>query len=457
MTHSGQGPEQQYPAAQPLPPEVTPGGPSDAQSTQYLPPIPGAGAPPQPGYGYPHPHAAQAPQPGVPQHGAPQPGYGYPHPAAPADAQATQYISPVPGAPAPGADSQATQYLPPVPPAGADNQATQYLAPVPQQGPPPGHPQGPPPGAVPPPHGQQERPPLADFDNLFRNDAPQQAPQQAPQPQPGYGYPHPQAAPQQPQQQHGYGYPHPQAAPPQQQQPYGGYQDAYQDPHYAEPEPPRRKAPVKLIAAVVAGCAVVGLGAGALLSGGGDDKKNVAGKGDQNVAASSPVPPTGPGQAPAPEATVDPVKTQAAALDKLLADSNSSRDAVIRSVELIKKCDNLDQAAADLRAAAAQRRGLITRLKTLSVDKIPNNAALTDSLTRAWQASASADDYYAAWAVQAKTNHKVCKGGHVRPTSQSKAGDRKSGEATAAKKQASGLWNPTADKYQLSRREWSQL
>ncbi|MEU8539503.1 hypothetical protein AB0C52_05790 [Streptomyces sp. NPDC048717] len=455
MTHSGQGPEQQYPAAQPLPPEVTPGGSSDAQATQYLPPIPGAGAPPQPGYGYPHPHAA-------PQQGAPQPGYGYPHPAAPVgpDAQSTQYLPPVPAA----QDNQAaTQYLPPVPAAQDNQAATQYLPPVPQQGPPQGQPpqgppQGPPPGAVPPPHATQERPPLADFDNLFRSDTPRQAPQTPP---PGYGYPHPQAAPPAgpPRQQPGYGYPHPQtAAPAPQQQPYGGYQDSYQPPQYAEPEPPRRKPPVKLIAAVVAGCAAVGLGAGALLSGGGgDDKKDTAAKDSQNVAAGSPAPPTATEEKPSEPAPVDPVKTQAEGLDKLLADSNSSRDAVIRSVELIKRCDDLDQAATDLRGAAAQRRGLVTRLQALPVDKIPNNAALKVSLIKAWQASAAADDYYAGWAVQAKKNHKVCKGGHASATSQSKAGDRKSGEATAAKKEASGLWNPTADKYELTRREWSQL
>ncbi|MEV6326255.1 hypothetical protein [Streptomyces sp. NPDC051909] len=397
MTHSGQGPEQHYPAAQPLPPEVTPGGPSDAQATQYLPPVP-----PQqpPAYGYPQPQA-------------PQPGYGYP-----------------------GPDAQATQYLPPVPhqaPQAPQEAATQYMAPVPPAAPVPG-----------------ERPPLADFDNLFRSETPNPAPA----PAPGYGYPQqPPAPPQQP-----YGYQ--QQGPPQQyqqpQQPPQQYQQqAYQDAYYDdEPEPPRRKSPLALIAAVVVGCAVVGLGAGMLLSGGDDDKKDDAtGKGGQNVAASS----AAPSGRPSGEPAADPAKGQAEELDKLLADSNNSRDAVISAVASIGKCQNLDQAASDLRGAAKQRRELVTRLQGLTVDKVPDHAALSAALVKAWKASAAADDYYAAWADQARTNKKVCKDDRARPTSQKNEGDKKSVEATAAKKQAAGLWNPTADKYGLTRRTYTQL
>ncbi|MFE1380130.1 hypothetical protein ACFW6S_14435 [Streptomyces sp. NPDC058740] len=425
MTHSGQGPEQQYPAAQPLPPEVTPGGPSDAQATQYLPPVP-AQPPvaPQPGYGYPPAPPQAQPQPGYgyppapqPQH---QPGYGYPQAPMPADSAATQYLPPVAG----GADAQATQMIPPVAaaPAGPDMQATQYIAPVPQQGPPQGPPQGP----------TGERPPLADFENLFRSDTPQPAAQPVVQHQPSV------QLHQQPYQ------------PPAAQPPYGGgFQDAYYD-EYDEPEQPRRKSPLALIGAVVVGCAVVGLGAGMLLSGGDDDKTDQ--KGGQNVAASS----AAPSADGATEKAADPAEEQAKELDKLLADSNNSRDAVIRSVESIKSCSNLDQAASDLRGAAEQRRGLVTRLEALSVDKIPDSAALTAALTKAWQASASADDHYAAWAVQAKSK-KVCKGGKARSTSQTVEANKKSGEATTAKREAAGLWNPTAAKYGLTKRSTTQL
>ncbi|MEV4946310.1 hypothetical protein [Streptomyces sp. NPDC053755] len=445
-----QGGGQPLPPAQPLPPETVPGGGADMQATQYIAPVPPQAGQPGPmpgtspgqaaGYGAipgAHPQQSSSPLPpqggyGYPQTGAgpgtdgrgqqsssplpPQGGYGYPQ-AAPghaADMQATQHIPPV-AAQGGGSD---TQFLGTGPlhqqPAGASD-ATQYIAPVPSSMP-------------------GERQPPAEFDNLFRSDATQHLPQ-SPQ--------HHQAQP--PPHQPPYGNQPPAPQGPQPPQPYG-FQDAYYD---GDDEPaPRRKSPVGLIAAVVVGCAIVGLGAGALLSGGDEDKDKKPG---QNVAASSGAPSTGPSDKPA-----DPAEPQAQALDKLLADSNDSRDAVIRSVESIKQCKNLDQAATDLKGAAAQRRDLVTRLEGLSVDKLPDNAALTAALTKAWQASASADDHYAAWAVQAKSK-KVCKGGKARGTSQTVEATKKSGEATTAKREAAGLWNPTAKKYGLPQRTPTQL
>ncbi|MGW0464481.1 hypothetical protein ACWDX6_04280 [Streptomyces sp. NPDC003027] len=347
----------------------------------------------------------------------PQGGYGYPPVASAADMQATQHIPPV----APQGGGSDTQFLgtgplgrqpgAPAQPAGASD-ATQYIAPVPTQTP-------------------GERQPPAEFDNLFRSDSTQHLPQ-PPHPQ----HRQPQYAPQ-PQA--------PQPPPPPQRQGYG-FEDAYYDD--GDEPAPRRKSPVALIAAVVVGCAIVGLGAGALLSGGDEDKKQGPG---QTVAASSSAPSTAPTEKP-----VDPAETQAQALDKLLADSSDSRDAVIRSVESIKQCKNLDQAATDLRGAAAQRRQLVTRLQGLSVDKLPDNAALTTALTKAWQASASADDHYAAWAVETK-GKKACKDGEARRTKQTSAAGKKSSEATVAKRQAAALWNPTAKKYGLPQRTPTQL
>ncbi|MFE1550183.1 hypothetical protein [Streptomyces sp. NPDC058718] len=509
MTQNGQGPEPQYPAvppthdgarggaqpwdgawgpaggqpggqplppAQPLPPEAAPGV-ADMQSTQYLPPVaqqPQHQAPqmpqqvpPQPGYGYPPPAAQAAadmqatqhiaPVPGaMPPVQPPQPGYGYPPPAAQAagDMQATQHIAAVPPHPQPGAGGH-TQFLGTGPlahqgpgqAAGASD-ATQYIAPIPPQA------QA---QAQPPAHQQPgERQPPAEFDNLFRTEAPR-APQQpqAYQPQQQHQQPAPPAYQQHQQhqgapQQHGYQPPQPPlGAPPGPQGPGGQY--AYQDAYYDdEPEPPRRKSPVALIAAVVVGCAVVGLGAGMLLSG--EDEKDPKTPG-QNVAASSAAP-SATTEAPA-EKPADPAEPQAKELDKLLATSNSSRDTVISSVAKINQCKDLDTAAKDLRGAAEQRRGLVTKLQTLSVDKLPNNPALTAALTKAWQASAAADDHYAAWADQMKAK-KACKG-KAKRTNRLAEAEKKSGEATAAKRQAAGLWNPTATKYGLDKRTPTQL
>ncbi|QGV82742.1 hypothetical protein EIZ62_18610 [Streptomyces ficellus] len=377
--HQPQPPQHQQPPqyAQPLPPEAPAGG-ADADATQYLPPVAAAGGAPQP---QPRPQAQPLP--------APAPGES--------PAESTQFLGTGPAA----AHAQ-------------DADATQYISPVPPQ--PSGAPFGIRPGAP------GDRQPPAEFDSLFRSDAP--ATQALP--------PVTDQAPHQ-----------------QARQPYQPPQQ-YQDPQpYQEPAP-RRSSKLPLIAAVVVGCAVLGLGAGALLSGGEGEKKGAPDKAGV-AGASSPTPGSG-----ASQAAPDPARTQAEALDKLLADSNNSRDTVIRSVENIKKCQGLDQAATDLRGAAGQRRNLVTRLQALSVDKLPSHTELSAALTRAWQASAAADDHYAAWAGEVK-GKKGCKGGKARSTGQFAQGNRASGDATTAKQEASRLWNAIAGTYGLTPRQPAQL
>ncbi|MFF2526825.1 hypothetical protein [Streptomyces liangshanensis] len=378
----GQGQSQGY--VQPLPAEAP--APGSADATQFLPPVPAAGS-----------------------------------------ADATQFIAPVPQGPGPGMlpperSADATQVIPPVPAHGSDAEATAFIAPVPAQdagyGVRPGEP--------------GDRPPPAEFDNLFRaDDGSAGSTQQLPKIDPGQGRP-------------------PQGLPPQGRGPRPPYGQQPPGPSY-EPRPGRdtggRRSRIPLIAAVVVGCAVLGLGAGALMSGGGDSPQDTG----KNVAAES----TAASEPPAQDAA-DPAKSQAEGLDKLLGDSNDSRETVIRAVNDIKTCDNLDQAATDLHDAAEQRRGLVTRLKSLPIDKLPDHESLASSLTTAWQASASADDHYAQWAREAQTG-KGCKHGRARTTKEASRGNQASGEATAAKKKASGLWNGIASKYDLSRRDSTQL
>ncbi|MFF0834496.1 MULTISPECIES: hypothetical protein [unclassified Streptomyces] len=417
---------------------------------------PGYGTPdaPQPGYGTP-----DAPQPGYGTPDAPQPGYGTPDayqqypgqpsaplppaypaqgaPLPPADEGATQYIPPVPAAPAdegatqyippvaaPPADEGATQYMPPVPAAPADEGATQYMPPVTPGAMPAGHSDAEATQYI-PPYGAQahggERQPPAEFDNLFRGGPGDQAPagttQQMPRVQPPNAHPGPAQPPYEPPLDGGRG--------------RGG------------------RSRVPLIAAVGVGIVVLGVGAGALLSGGGGDK----GTDGETVAASSPVTQDSPSAA----ASADPAEQQAIALDKLLADSGSSRASVIQAVANVRRCDNLGQAATDLRNAAKQRNGLVTRLGQLSVDKLPANAELTAALTKAWQASAAADNHYAAWAGQVGGGKKGCHKGHARGTGETQAGDRESGTASAQKTRAAALWNTIAKKYGLTQRQPTQL
>ncbi|MER7565892.1 hypothetical protein ABTZ93_23410 [Streptomyces sp. NPDC097941] len=440
------------PQAQPQPqPQSQPLPPQQGQVAPYE--TPGTGAPQQqqatPGYNTDEPTSYYLPPVGQPLPSA-APGTPASAPLPPADEGATQFIPPVPSAPA--SPEGATQYLPPVrpgalppevsaeaarfpgqypqapygAPTGPDAEATQFIAPVPGQAP----------GAS---YGGDRQPP-SDFDNLFRGGPGGDGGADSTQQMPRFGRPEsvpPAYAAQQPSygaQQPTYG-----AQPPY--GPPGG--DLYDDGDRGG----RRRSRVPVIAAVGIGIVVLGIGAGALLAGGGGGDG-----GDKNQTVSASAPATDGSSAPA----ADPAKAQAVELDKLLADSGNSRSSVISAVANVKSCKNLGQAATDLRNAASQRTGLVTRLKTLEVDQLPNHAELTDALTKAWQASASADSHYAAWADQAG-GKKGCKKGQARTTGQTQAGNRDSGTASTAKAEAARLWNAIAKKYSLTERTATQL
>lgn len=409
----------------PLPPEggaavpyaAAPGAPlppADEGATQYIPPVPGTPGPVvDQATQYLPPVAAHTPAP------APAPAH--------VNEAATQFLPPVgPGALPPETNAEATTFLGRVPqaaPAGPDAEATQYIPPVPAG-----------------PYGApDDRQPPSAFDNLFRGgpaaDAPAGATQQLPRIQPQQ--PGPPAYAQQP----SYGFPN--AAPHDPHAPLD-----LDDQHGGRGGGRRSRVPV--IAALGIGIAVLGVGAGALLSSGGGGGDSDDDAGNKTVAATS----AAPEESGSPAA--DPAQAQAVELDKLLADSNNSRDAVIKAVADVKSCTNLGQAATDLRGAAQQRGELVTRLAALPVDKLPNHAALTESLTKAWQASQSADNHYAAWADQVAAKN-GCKKGQARTTGQTQSGNRQSGIATTQKARAAELWNTIAKSYGLTERQSTQL
>lgn len=470
------------PAPQAWPPAPgDPGRPPAAPLPQAGPgPLPPEGAPPT-SYGTPA---------GDPSYGA-QPPYGqhqqYPHqqhqeqhqhqqqyggagaalpsmPLPSADEGATQYLPPV-GA---SADEGATQYIPHIPPAGPgalpperpvqphagdstrylgqapqypaqpaasapapspDAEATQFIAPV------PGGPAGAPFGAG--PGADEGRQPPAEFDNLFRGAPGADGGASATQQMPRFDAPRAQH-PAGPGGQSGY-------VP---QGPGGGGGTGRRRGDGDGGRGGRTGSRLPLIAAVGVGIAVVGVGAGAMMAGGGKDEDK---GGNQPVSATAPA--SESASAPA-SPSADPAEQQAVELDKLLAESGTGRTTVINAVGDVKTCDNLSQAAKDLREAAKQRTGLVDSLGKLSVDKLPQHTELTTALTKAWQASASADNHYAAWADRT-AGKKGCKKGKA--ATQPSAANRASGTASKEKAKAAKLWNAIAQKYGLTERQPTQL
>ncbi|WP_335970841.1 hypothetical protein [Streptomyces sp. CA2R106] len=419
----------------PMPLPAAPGAPEPADATQMLPPYPGGDPvpqmPPMP------PQAPPAHQPHQPQHQAPPAA----HIADPGAADATQALpffqdhqDPQGPQGQGGYDQQGYGQAPYGQPAGYD----QY------------------PAAGGPSYGGQEQPPVqyggfeeeppasgpghdSDYDHLFRNDVPSPAPMR-----PRIIQPPDRGQPARP------GYP---------QGPAGGPQDpgygAERGYGYDDGGRKRGLSPKALIGIVVAGCVVAGLVVGALLSsgGGGGNTGTVA-----DSSSATPQAGTSADAQPGATDTVDAVaKQQASALDSLLSTSDASRSSVVSAVASIRGCSDLSGAASDLNTAATKRKALVTQLGKLQLDKLADHEALSTALTKAWQASSAADTHYANWAGQAQKNKKVCHGGHAKNTTETSAGDRESGTATAEKKKAVKLWNAIAQKYGLTQRQYTQL
>jgi eukaryotic-like serine/threonine-protein kinase len=220
-----------------------------------------------------------------------------------------------------------------------------------------------------------------------------------------------------------------------------GFDSAYADP---APAGGRRLSRGALIGLGVAGLALIGIVVGTALDVGGSNGN------DQQPAADASAT-SGSGQS-----RMDTAQAQAKSLDALLQSSRSSRTAVIDAVASIKQCSNLAGSATDLRTAASRRDDLVTKLSQLTFDKLPDHGDLVAQLTTAWQASAAADNHYAAWA-DLVASAKDCPDGHATKTEQTDQGNAASEQATLAKKKAAALWNPIAQQYGLPQRQFNEL
>jgi hypothetical protein len=204
-----------------------------------------------------------------------------------------------------------------------------------------------------------------------------------------------------------------------------------------------------VIGGVVAVCAVGGILVAVLAGGGGGDDKPKH-QATKSAATSPGTQASGTGGT----ALSAEAQGQAQALSNLLGTANASRQAVIGAVGAIKSCDNPAAAQTALTQAATQRKQLLTSLAALKVDKLPTGQQLVDQLNQAWQASANADEAYAAWAGDAVTGCDPAKQGD---NAHRQAGDTASGAASTAKKQASTLWNSIATQAGLPNLTESQL
>src|SRR5690606_31155632 len=123
-------------------------------------------------------------------------------------------------------------------------------------------------------------------------------------------------------------------------------------------------------------------------------------------------------------------------------ESAAARTDVSSTVAALGVCrTGAAKAATPLRAAGKVRAGLAERGGALGGEGVPDGPRIVAAFVTMQQASAAADDAFAAWADEVARSG--CRSTAPR-TANWADGNRHSGEATAAKNRFVSLWNPLA-------------
>jgi hypothetical protein len=125
----------------------------------------------------------------------------------------------------------------------------------------------------------------------------------------------------------------------------------------------------------------------------------------------------------------------------------------VNAVSDVQKCGpHLAQDSRIFSTAIASRQRLLTRLAGLP-DASTLPSGLIQTLTGAWQASAQADQDYAAWTRDENSGRCVTDGSDPNFA----AATAPDNQATANKTEFVNLWNPIAMQYGLPTYRWTQL
>jgi hypothetical protein len=180
-----------------------------------------------------------------------------------------------------------------------------------------------------------------------------------------------------------------------------------------------------------------------------------SGGGAGGSAAASGGPPTGSSASasPSPSATVSEQKA-ATSVATMLSKSVSDRTDIGNAAKDVAACGpNLTADGSVFNKAASSRKALLASLGTMpGRGSLP--AALTGDLTKAWQASITADQAYARWASDEAS--KICVHNDTAdPGAQATAAPN--ADATKYKTAFAAAWNPVAAKYGLTKYQPGQL
>jgi hypothetical protein len=173
-------------------------------------------------------------------------------------------------------------------------------------------------------------------------------------------------------------------------------------------------------------------------------------QGTTQAGAASPTAST----SPSPSPTQVSEQQAASNLAGLLSQSVKDRSSITAAVNDVNSCgSSLSQDPQTFQNAAASRQQLLGQLAGLS-GRSALPAAMLQSLTGAWQASATADQDLGKWAQD-----EAAKGCTPNDTADAnfQAAVGPDGQATTDKKAFVSQWNSVASQYGLTKYQWNQL
>jgi hypothetical protein len=157
---------------------------------------------------------------------------------------------------------------------------------------------------------------------------------------------------------------------------------------------------------------------------------------------------------PSPSPTQVSEQQAASDLAGLLSQSVKDRSSITAAVSDVNSCGpTLSRDAQTFQNATASHQQLLTQLAGLS-GRSALPAAMLQSLTGAWQASAAADQDLGKWA-QDEVSKGCTPNDEVDANFQAAEGP--DGQATTDKKAFVGQWNSIASQYGLTKYQWNQL
>jgi hypothetical protein len=208
---------------------------------------------------------------------------------------------------------------------------------------------------------------------------------------------------------------------------------------------PRHRSWFAIVATVVAGIAVlIGISLVAVTR----THHTSAKPGHPAVGTVSTPPSRSPSSHPSSHPSNQDARTQAATIAGYLAQSSAARTGISAALTSIDRCTAIPAAVATLHNAATIRARIVGSLASTDVTAMPGGAALVADLRQALQASADADQHYAAWgqAMQACAGHPTHNADYT-------AAQNSDAIATSAKRRFTHAWNQLAGQLGMAQQD----